>query len=69
MICIDLVMDNGELVRIEARTRDEEEVRETLEYALKLRGWWAPGRWDCCKAEYLGHRLDRVNMARVVGGM
>ena len=66
---IDLVMDNGNLVRIECKTRDEDEVRDTLENALKTGGWWAPARWEGCSAEYLGHRLDRVNMARVVGGM
>lgn len=69
MTFIDLVMNDGNLVRIECKTRDEDEVRETLEIALKTGGWWAPGRWEGCKAEYLGHRLDRVNTARVVGGM
>jgi hypothetical protein len=66
---IDLVLDNGNVVRIECKTRDEDEVREALENAMRSGGWWAPGRWDGCKAEYLGNRLDRVNMGRVVGGM
>lgn len=66
---IDLVLDNGNLVRIECKERDEDEVRDTLENALKTGGWWAPARWDGCKAEYLGHRMGLVNMARVVGGM
>lgn len=69
MTFLDLVLDNGSLVRIECKTRDEDEVRETLENALKTGGWWAPAPWDVCRAEYLGHRLDRVNMARVIGGM
>lgn len=69
MTFLDLVLDNGNLVRIECKTRDEDEVRDTLENALRTGGWWSPARWDGCKAEYLGNRLDRVNMARVIGGM
>lgn len=69
MIYVDLVMDNGELVRIECPDKHEDELHETLENAMKTRGWWAPGIFDRCKAEYLGHRMDRINMARVVGRM
>ena len=66
-VFVDLVMDTGELVRIECPNKFEDELHDSLEHAMKLRGWWAPGRFDDCKAEFLGHRMDRINMARVVG--
>jgi hypothetical protein len=63
----DLVMDNGELIRIEYPEKVEDELYESLENTMKRRDWWAPGQWDGCSATYLGHLLDRVNMARVIG--
>lgn len=64
---MDLVLDTGELVRIECKSTDEDGVRESIEHTMKRRDWWAPGRFDGCSAEYLGMRMDRVNMGRVVG--
>lgn len=69
LVFVDLVMDDGNLVRIECPSKHEDEMHDTLENEMKCRGWWSPSRFDGCKAEYLGHRLDRVNMARVIGRM
>lgn len=67
MVTVDLVIDDGELVRIECPNRFEDELRESLEHAMKRRDFWAPGRFDRCTAVYLGLYMDRINMGRVVG--
>lgn len=66
-VYVDLVLDNGELVRIECPEKFEDELHDTLEHAMKRRDWWARGRFDGCTMDYMGLSLDRVNMARVVG--
>lgn len=67
MVYADLVIDNGELVRIECPDKHEDEMHETLQNAMKRRDWWAPSQFEGCRAEYMGLKMDRVNMARVVG--
>jgi len=66
-VYVDLVLEDGELVRIECPQKHHDELYETLQQAMKRRDVWSPGRFDGCTAHYLGLRLDRVNMARVVG--
>ncbi|TVO70898.1 hypothetical protein FHP88_15705 [Sedimenticola selenatireducens] len=66
-IYIDLVMDNGELVRIECPQKHEDALHDSLEHCLKRRDWWSPNQFDKCTAEYMGLRMDRINMGRVVG--
>lgn len=66
-IFIDLVLDNGEFVRIECPGRHEDELYESIENAIKLGEEWSPRRFDNCTATYRGIWLERVNMARVVG--
>lgn len=65
-VMVDLVLDTGELVRIGCPGKHEDELYESLENAMKIREWWAPGRFDGCSATFLGMSLGRVNMARVV---
>lgn len=67
IIYVDLLMDNGELIRIECPGKHEDDLHESLGNCMKRRDWWAPGRFDGCNAEYLGLSLDRVNMTRVIG--
>lgn len=62
----DLVMENGELVRIEVPSKFEGECHDSIENALKIRGWFSPGQWDGCEAHYLGMGLTRVNMGKIV---
>ncbi len=64
---IDLVLDSGELVRISCPAKHEDELYETVEHAMKRRDWWSPAQFDGCEATYMGLRMGRVNMARVVG--
>lgn len=67
MIFIDMLVDNGELIRIECPNKNEDELFDTIENAMKCRDWWSPGQFDGCTASYLGKAMDRVNMSRVVG--
>ncbi|MEY4387666.1 MAG: hypothetical protein RLY20_2949 [Verrucomicrobiota bacterium] len=63
---IDLVLDNGEIVRVELPEKFEDDVREDIDNALHRRDWWAVRCYDGVSAEFMGMKLDRVNMARVV---
>lgn len=65
----DLVLDNGQLVRVEYPDRYVDDIEESIDNAMKTGSWWSPGIVDGCKANFLGHSLNRVNMARVVGKM
>lgn len=64
---VDLVMDNGELARIEYRDEHMDELLESLEHTMKRRDWWSPNNFDGCSVVYMGLCLDRVSMGRVVG--
>jgi hypothetical protein len=64
--CIDLVLDNGEIVRIEGPTKYEDEMWQLVEDSMKRRDWMSANRYDGWSASYLGLSIQRVNMARVV---
>lgn len=66
-VWVDLVTDNGELVRIECPQKYEDDLHRSLENCMKRRDWWSPCQFDGCSAEFMGLHLGRVNMARVVG--
>lgn len=66
-IFLDLMLDNGELVRVKCPTKHEDDLYESLEHAMKRGDWWSPNQFDGCRAEYMGTKLDRVAMKRVVG--
>lgn len=63
----DLVMDNGELVRIFVPKKFTDDFNESISDAMKRGDWWSPSRFDGCTATYMGLGMDRVNMKRVVG--
>jgi hypothetical protein len=63
---IDLVLDNGELVRIEVPSKFEDEAHDSLENAMKIGEWWCPHRFEGASASFMGMSLDRVSMKRVV---
>lgn len=67
MTFADLVLDNGKLVRVECPAQHEDEFFDSLDECRARGEWWSPGRFEGCSAEFLGHRLDRVDMQRVVG--
>lgn len=66
MTFIDLVMDNGELTRIEVPDNHSDECWDAIENAMKTKGFFSPGRFDGCTASYMGMSLDRVNMGRMI---
>jgi hypothetical protein len=68
-VYVDLVLDNGRLVRVECPGKHEDDLHDSLNNAQATGEWWTPAQFDGCTTTYLGHRLDRVNMARVVGRM
>lgn len=63
---VDLLMDNGELVRIECPEKYADLLHETIENAMKRGDWWSPSRFDDCTATYMGYMIGRVAMRRVV---
>ena len=63
---IDLVTDNGEIIRIEVPPKFTDDALETIENAMKRKDWWSVRQWDGAKAVYMGLTIDRVNMTRVV---
>lgn len=67
MIYLDLMLDTGEIVRIECPRRYEVDLHESIENALKRRDWWSPAQFDGCSATLMGVPLQRVWMGRVVG--
>lgn len=67
MTLVDLLLENGELVRIECPQKHHDALYDSLENAMKRGDWWSPGRFDGCQATYLGMNLDRVAMRRVIG--
>lgn len=42
-IYVDLMLDTGELVRIEAPAGVDDDLYESLENAMKRGDWWSPG--------------------------
>lgn len=67
MVFIDLVLDNGDLIRVECPTEHEDALYESINNAMKRRDVWSRMQFDGCSADYLGMSIERINMARVVG--
>jgi len=64
---VDLVLDNGELIRIECPEQFEDKLHDVLDNCRKRNDWWSPSMFDGCSAEYMGMGLVRVNMGKVIG--
>jgi hypothetical protein len=63
----DLVLDTGELIRLECPEKYQDEFYESINNSMKMRERWSAQQWDGCTATFLGMSLSSVNMARVVG--
>lgn len=63
---IDLLLDNGEIVRVELPAKLETELREDMDNALRRRDWWSIQAADGCSATIMGISVSGVNMGRVV---
>ena len=66
-IFTDLVLDTGELISVECPGKYEDEFWDSIRMTMKRKDHWAPGRFDGCKASFMGlDHLQSINMARVV---
>lgn len=63
---IDLLLDNGELVRVEHDPEHTDEIHEAIENTMKREDWWGVATYEGTSATYRGIRIERVNMKRVV---
>lgn len=64
----DLVLDNGQLVRLEIPTKHYDETLDDIDNARARGDWWSP-IYEGVTATYLGHRVGRLDMKRVMGMM
>lgn len=64
---IDLVMMNGELVRIECKTEYFDEIMDAIDNARKRNDWWSTGMFEGTRAEYMGLLIDRIDAGKIVG--
>lgn len=64
---ITLVLDTGDIVDLEVPDEHLDDVNASLNSALKRKDSWSPCAFEGCKAEFMGHYLTKINMARVVG--
>lgn len=67
MIYLDLLMDNGELVRIECPDKYTDDFFESIENAIKRGDRWSTNQFDGCRAYYMGVLIERISMKRVMG--
>lgn len=63
---IDLVLDGGELVRIECPEKHYDEFMDALDNARKRNDWLSSMMFDGLKFNYIGHRIERINCAKIV---
>lgn len=66
---IDLVLDTGDIVRVEVDERDYDAVIDAMNGAMKRRDEWPKEGvgYIAHSVDLNGLEMDRVNMARVVG--
>ena len=62
----DLVLDTGELIRMEIPHKFEDDFLTAIEDAMKRKDWFSTSQFDGCEATFLGLQLTRINMGRVV---
>ena len=63
----DLLMDNGELVRIEYNDKYMDEFWGNLDNCIKRKDTWSVNTLDGTKASYMGISIERVNTGKVIG--
>jgi hypothetical protein len=66
---IDLLLDNGDIVRIEVPRKWEDELREGIENTMKRRDWLCASAWEGAQFKINGVVVDRVNMGRVIAAL
>ena len=69
ILYVDLLVDNGELIRIEYPAKFEDDLRDALDNARKRNDTWSPAMFDGCSAAYMGLSLTRINMNKIIGDL
>lgn len=64
---VDLLMDNGEIVRIEYKDKYMDDFLDYLENCIKRQDSWCASRFEGTSAEYMGLGIDKVNTKRIIG--
>lgn len=64
---IDLLLLNGELVRIECKVDHFDEVMDSIDNARKRNDWWSVVMFEGTSATYMGICLDRINTNQIMG--
>jgi hypothetical protein len=63
---IDLLLDNGDIARLEVPAKYEDDCVESIENTMKRRDWFSTGQYDGCSATINGVYVTHINMARVI---
>jgi len=63
----DLMLDNGEIIRIECPEKYSDDFYEAITNSMKRGDEWSTSMFDGCSASYMGIGIERVNMKRVIG--
>lgn len=64
---IDLILDTGEMVRVEVPKKWADDACDLIENTMKRRDWFCAASIDGMHFTFMGLYIERVNMARVVG--
>jgi hypothetical protein len=63
---IDIVLDGGDLVRVEIPVEHFDAFMDDLDNARRRNDWLSAALYDGVKFNYLGHNIDRVNGSKIV---
>ena len=64
---IDLVTDDGQIVRVECPAKHYDACHDSLTNAMKNRDWWSPNRFEGCKCELNGNLMGHIAMWKIIG--
>lgn len=63
----DLLLLNGEIVRLVYPDQHAEPLLESLSNAIRRGDEWSTMQFDGCIASYMGVNIVRINMKQVIG--
>lgn len=64
---IDLLLDNGDIARIECLLNEEDEARESIDNAIRSGDMWSSGVIDHCTMKINGVHVSRLSTRRILG--
>jgi len=66
---VDLVLENGQIVQLEIPDQYFDDAMQAITQTAARKDFFSVLRFDGISCEYMGHSLERINMALVVGIM